>query len=113
MHAAGICLGTIQARTHVQLALACQQSMTRVQHRLRLTMQHVYGHSGNLRNECADHAAALGTFGLISGHNVASRWTRHNVDASECFDERHTISEILERLQHIRTNTATSHQDRV
>ena len=32
MHAAGICLGTIQARTHVQLALACQQSMIRVQH---------------------------------------------------------------------------------
>ena len=26
LHAAGICLGTIQARTHVQLALACQQS---------------------------------------------------------------------------------------
>ena len=47
MHAAGICLGTIQARTHVQLALACQQSMIRVQHRLRLTMQHVYGHGGN------------------------------------------------------------------
>ena len=45
MHAAGICLGTIQARTHVQLALVFQQSMIRVQHRLRLTMQHVYGHS--------------------------------------------------------------------
>ena len=27
---------------------------------LLLTMQHVYGHSGNLGNECADHAAALG-----------------------------------------------------
>ena len=27
------------------------------QRRLRLTMQHVYGH------ECADHVAALGTFG--------------------------------------------------
>ena len=26
-HAAGVCLGTIQARTHVQLALACQRSM--------------------------------------------------------------------------------------
>ena len=26
-HDAGICLGTIQAHTHVQLALACQQSM--------------------------------------------------------------------------------------
>ena len=40
-HAAGVCLGTVQARTHVQLALACQQSMLSVQHRLRLTMQHV------------------------------------------------------------------------
>ena len=27
-------------------------------------MQHVCGHSGNLGNECADHAAALGAFGL-------------------------------------------------
>ena len=63
-HAAGICLGTIQARTHVQLALACQQSLIHAQRRLRLTMQHVYGHSGNLGNECADHAAALGTLDL-------------------------------------------------
>ena len=38
INAAGICVGTIQARTHVQLALACQQSMIRVQHRLRFTM---------------------------------------------------------------------------
>ena len=29
-HAAGIRLGTIQARTHVQLALACQQSLPKV-----------------------------------------------------------------------------------
>ena len=67
-HAAGICLGTIQARTHVQLALACQQSLLKVQHRLRLTMQHVCGHTGNLGNECADHAAALGAlwFGVKS-----------------------------------------------
>ena len=36
-HAAGVCLGTIQARTHVQLALVCQQVMSCVQHR-RLTM---------------------------------------------------------------------------
>ena len=65
-------LGTIQARSHVQLALACQRSMPCAQHRLRLTMQHVYSHSGNLGNECADHAAALGTFGLTSSHNVAT-----------------------------------------
>ena len=41
-HAAGVCLGTIHARTHVQLALACQQSMLNVQQRLRSTMQHVH-----------------------------------------------------------------------
>ena len=35
-HAAGSCLGTIQARTHVQLALACQQSLLKVQHMLVL-----------------------------------------------------------------------------
>ena len=106
-HAAGVCLGTIQARSHVQLALACQQSVMRAQHRLRLTMQHVYGHGGNLGNECADHAAALGTFGLTSSHNVATRWIHHNFDASVCFDGCNNISEVLERLQHIRTD-ATS-----
>ena len=101
-----ICLGTIQARTHVQLAFA------RAQRRLRLTMQHVYGHSGNLGNECADHAAALGTFGLISNHNVATRWIHHNFDASVCFDGCDNISGVLERLQHIRTNATSFHQDR-
>ena len=74
-HAAGVCLDTIQARTHVELALACQRSMLSAQHRLRLAMQHVYGHGGNLGNECADHAAALGTFG---------RWIHNNFDASVC-----------------------------
>ena len=52
MHAASICLGTIQARTHVLLARACQQSMILAQHKLRLTMQHVFGYG-------ADHALHL------------------------------------------------------
>ena len=66
LHVAGVCLGTVQVRTtHGQLALACQQSLIHAQRRLRLTMQHVSGRSGNLGNECADHAAALGTFGFI------------------------------------------------
>ena len=82
MHAAGIRLGTIQARTHVQLALACQQSLIRAQHRQRLTMQHLFGHGGDLGNECADYAASLGTFGLISSNNVVTRWIRHNFDTS-------------------------------
>ena len=112
MHAAGICLGSIQARTHVQLALARQQSLIRAQRRLRLTMQHVYGHSGKLGNERADHAAALGTFGLISNHNVAIRWIHHNFDASVCFNGCDNISEVLEWLQHFRTNVTSFHQDR-
>ena len=106
-HAAGVCLGTIQARTHVQLALACQRSMLCAQHRLRLTMQHVYGHGGILVTECAFHAAALGTFALTSSHNVATRWIHNNFDASVCFGGCNSISEVLERLQHIRTD-ATS-----
>ena len=106
-HAAGVCLGTIQARTPVQLALACQQSLIHAQRRPRLTMQQVYGHSGNLGNECADHAAALGTLGLNSSHNIAARWVHHNFDATVCFEDCNNISEVLERLQYIGTN-ATS-----
>ena len=112
LHAAGICLGTIQARTHVQLASACQQALIHAQRRLRLTMQHLYGHGGNLGNECADHAAALGTCGLISSHNIATRWVHHNFDATVCFTDCKNISEVLERLQHIRTNATSFPQDR-
>ena len=111
-HAAGVCLGTIQARTHVQLALACQRSMIFAHHKLRLTMQHVYGHSGNPGTECADHAAALGTFGLAPNHNVATHWIHHNFDASMCFDGCNNIAEIFERLQRIRTDAASFSQDR-
>ena len=67
MHPAGICLGSIQARTHVQLAPACQQSMIRAQHRLQLTLQHVYGHGGNLGNECTEQTAAPAALGAHLG----------------------------------------------
>ena len=40
-HVVGVCLGTIQARTNVQLALTCQRSMIFAQRKLRLTMKHV------------------------------------------------------------------------
>ena len=76
-------------------------------------MQHVYGHSGNLGNECADRAAAFGTFGLTSSHNVATRWIRHNFDASVSFDGCNNISEVLERLQHIRTDATSLLQNRI
>ena len=97
-HAVGVCFGTVQARTHVQLALACQQSMLSAQQRLRLTMQHVHGHS-NFDSPCNTCTATpgtwemnvlimpphLGTFGLVSNHNLATRWVRHNFDTSVCF----------------------------
>ena len=77
-HAAGVCLGTILAGTHVQLGLSCQQFLLKVQHRPRFAMQHVYSHAENLGNECADHAAALGAFGLVSKQNLSTRWARHS-----------------------------------
>ena len=95
-HAAGVCLGTIQAFTHVQLALACQQSVLKVQYRLRLTMQHVYDHSGNLGKECADHASALETFGFVSNHDLAARRVRHNFDTSACFGSCKNAGDVLQ-----------------
>ena len=100
-HAGGICLGTIQARTHVQLALACQQSLLKVQHWLRFTMQHVCGHTGNLRNECADHAAALGALGLVSSHGFSTRWAHHSFDSTSCFPSCSNLGDVLEKLRDI------------
>ena len=71
--------------------------MVCVQRRLRLAMQHVYGHTGNLGNECADHAAALGSFGLLSSHKNATRWDRHNFDTSACCGDCNSVSEVLEK----------------
>ena len=93
-HAAGVCLGPIQARTHVQLALARQQSMLSVQHRLRLTMQHVYGHAGNLVNVqiMLLRLAPSVLYPVIT----LLRWFRRNFDTSACFGSCNNIGEVLE-----------------
>ena len=96
-HAAGVCLGTNHARTHVQLGSSCQQLLLKVQHRLQFTMQHVYSHAENLGNECADHAVALGAFGLVSNHNLSTRWARHSFDSVSCFDICHNLGDVLEK----------------
>ena len=73
-HAAGVCLGTIQAQAHMFnwcLHVRGRRYAPNTgygSHRCK----HVYGHTGNLGNECADHAAALGSLGLISSHNIAT-----------------------------------------
>ena len=108
MHAAGICLGTIQARTHVQLALVCQQSMIRVQDRLCHTMQFVYGHAGNLGSECADHGAALGILGQVSNHNLSTRWVHHDFATAACIASCNNIGKLCD----IRTETTSLPQGR-
>ena len=103
-HAAGVCLGTIHARTHVQLGLSCQQLLLNVQHRLRFTMQHVHSHAENLGNECSDHAAALGAFGLVSNHNFSTRWAYPSFDSNLCYAICHNLGDVLEKLRDIRTD---------
>ena len=57
-------------------------------------MQHVHRHAGNFGNECADHAAALVSLGLVSSHNLATRWVGHNFDTSACCGDCDSISEV-------------------
>ena len=100
-HAVGVCLGTIHARSHVQLGLSCQQILLKIQRRLRYTMQLVYSHAENLGNECADHAAALGAFGLVSNHNLSTRGARHSFDSVSCFATCHNLGDVSEKLRDI------------
>ena len=74
-------------------------------------MQHVYGHAGNLGNECADHAAALGSLGFISSQNVATHWVHHNFDTSASCEGCNSISEIIEILHRIRAEATARIQD--
>ena len=70
-------------------------------------MQHVYGHTGNFGNECADHGAALGAFGLVSSPNLAARWARHNFGTSACFCSCNNIGGSLGKLSDFGTETAS------
>ena len=48
---------------------------------VRITMQRIYSHAQNLGNVCADHAAALGVYGLISNQNIHTRWVHSSIDS--------------------------------
>ena len=112
-HAAGVCLGTIRARTHVQLGLSCQRLFLKVQLRQRFTMQHVNSHAENLGNECADHAAALGAFGLVSNHNHSMRWARQSIASVSCFDICHNLGDVFEKLRDVRTARVSASQHQI
>ena len=108
-HAASVCLGTIQARTHVQLALACQRSM-------------IFGQTQNFDSPCNTCMATveiwvmnvLTTWDIrtSSSHNVATRWIHNNFDASVCFDGCNNIAEVWQRLQRVRSDAASLSQNR-
>ena len=97
-----VILGTIQARTHVQLALACQRSMPCAQHRLRL---------GILVINVLTMVLHLVHLALSLATTLPPRWVRHNFDTSACCDGCTIISEILEGLQHIGTDVTSLPQD--
>ena len=66
-------------------------------------MQHIYSHAEKFGNECADHAAALGAFGLVSNRNLSTRWVHHSFDSASCFATCHNLGEVLGKLRGIRT----------
>ena len=70
----------------------------------------VYGLAGNLGNECADHAAALGAFGWVSNHNLSTRWTHHFFDSASCFATCYNLGDVLEKLRDIRTEHISTSQ---
>ena len=61
----------------------------------RFTMQHVYGYTGNLGNECADRALTLGALSFVSNHILATRWVRCNFDTSASVGSCNDICKVL------------------
>ena len=95
-HAAGVCLGTIHARTHVQLGLSCQQLLLKVQRRLRFT------------NTSTVTRRILETNARITPpHWVHLAWCRtltfphvghvNHFDSVSCFDICHNLGDVLEK----------------
>ena len=98
-HAASICLGTIKSPANVHLCLACQRLLLQIHIRLRITMQHIWSHVQNPGNECEDHAATLGSFGLVPNQNVRTRWAHHSFDSNWCFATCHNLGDVLEKVR--------------
>ena len=64
-----------------------------------LAIAHEYCHTGNVGNECIEHAANLGVKGLISNHNVHSRWTRPRPDSNRLSRSVDSLEPLLANLK--------------
>ena len=65
-------------------------------------MQHICSHEQNPGNECADHAAALGTIGLVSNQNMRTRWMHASFDSTSLFAPCDNLDDPLQVLRNAR-----------
>ena len=105
------CVWHLLGRANVSLVLSpasvsCYESNKGYE----FTVQHIYSHAQNLGNECADHAAALGTYGLTSNHNTRTRWTRSSFDSNSLFARCDNLDDALQVLRNARTAHAPAPQ---
>ena len=107
-HAADVCCGSVQPRTNVRFASTRQQLLLHVQLRIRPTLRHIYSHGGNVGNECADHAEALGALGFVSSRNVNTRWSHPCCNTTFFVRGCNDFIEIQHRLCDARSEHTTA-----
>ena len=73
-------------------------------------MQHTWGHAQNLGNECADHAAALAAYGLISNQTIHTHWIRSSFDSISLSAPCDNLDDALQVLRNARTAHAPAPQ---
>ena len=110
-HAAGFCVGTIHARTRTAWTLLptviAKKSST----------SYIFSCSTSTVTrkilETNVRIMPLGAFGLVSNHNLSTRWVRHSFDSASRFATCHNLGDVLEKLRDIGTEhvSASRHQN--
>ena len=67
-------------------------------------------HAQNLGNECAEHAAALVTLGLVPKQSVRTRWTHLSFDSNLLFAPCDSLGDVLQVLRDVRTESVSASQ---
>ena len=99
-HAAGICLGTIQVRTRVQHALACQQLLLKVQQRLRFTMHMCTVIQGIWEMNVQIMLLRLAPLVWCRVISLSAHWAHHSFDSASCFASCIGFSMVRTPLMH-------------
>ena len=96
IHAARFVLGVAHARKNIALANRCSDLVFRCKDKFHVTVHHVFGHAGNVVNECADCAASLGSRGLVSHDNLPSRLPGRRLLIHPLLSVPHCLSRVAE-----------------